>query len=193
MGLLELELSPFPIRIEPARTPLLRAPAPQPVYHPPFACRFSQYRPVLPISFVFGVSTCASAVHQLLPQHVSARLSLQKFHSQLASHCLAEMIDQVRRAVRRACADCWCLLRRGDECARCSILFHIFPYQSKKLQNIFFCHQYIFSCELRQIYILVTKSEAVVEVCRHINWLCYVKRYIFSSPKGGATARTMLQ
>ncbi|XP_043231579.1 origin recognition complex subunit 3-like [Amphibalanus amphitrite] len=55
----------------------------------------SQYRSRLPISFVFGVSTCASAVHRLLPQHVSARLSLHKFHSQLATHCLAEMIDKV--------------------------------------------------------------------------------------------------
>ena len=59
----------------------------------------SQYRSVLPLSFVFGVSTCASAVHRQLPQHVSARLSLHKFHSQLATHYLAEMIDKVGRAI----------------------------------------------------------------------------------------------
>ncbi|XP_037081618.1 origin recognition complex subunit 3-like [Pollicipes pollicipes] len=55
----------------------------------------SQYRRRLPIAFVFGVSTCASVVHRLLPQHVSARLSLEKFHSQLATHYLAQIIDKV--------------------------------------------------------------------------------------------------
>ncbi|KAK2155508.1 hypothetical protein LSH36_238g03074 [Paralvinella palmiformis] len=55
----------------------------------------SHYLQDIPFVFIFGIATAVTAVHRLLPQHVSSLLCMEKFQAPPSSDCLAQVIHQI--------------------------------------------------------------------------------------------------